>query len=111
MPPHNLPGMPGLLRDQDGPPAPDPRAARTAADAHLSSGLGATQTRAERKAQGKARAFRYNPDMERLLAHPELLDSLPMSLAANQRLALGFYAGDKRAAQDAGLDVSGPEAT
>lgn len=75
----------------------------------IAGGYRSEPDHAERRAQRTARAWRHDPDMERLLqlkeANPGRWDQLPSST----RLQAGYYASAKAAARQTGTDTNPPK--
>lgn len=77
------------------------------ARARLAAGSGNPPTPEEKRARSIGHAWRYNSEIEHLIAHPELLDKLPARTAATYRMSIGSYKAAKETARELGLDVSG----
>lgn len=73
----------------------------------VSDGSGKPPGPAAKRAGSIARAWRYDSQIEHLIAHPELLDKLAPRTASTFRMSIGSYTSAKQIARDLGLDVSG----
>jgi hypothetical protein len=89
------------------PTDPEDRAARAASMARISAGSGAdNRTPEQRRAQARAKGFKENPQLERLIemrsTHPDRYDALSPSF----RMAVGYYESAKRAHEETGGDAA-----
>ncbi len=77
----------------------------------VSAGIGADDDLApdQKRLRRVAGGWRYDPEMERLAANPELIDALPLAAQGKYHTALGYYDAGKSAAAALGRDVSGPQ--
>jgi hypothetical protein len=83
------------------PTDPEERAARAESMARISAGSGAdNRTPARRRAQAKAKGFKENAQLERLIEMREKQPDKYDSLSPSFRMAVGFYESAKKAAED-----------
>jgi hypothetical protein len=89
------------------PTDPEERAARAESMARISAGSGAdNRTPARRRAEAKAKGFKENPQLERLIEMREKQPDKYDAMSASFKMAVGYYEAAKKAHEETGGDAA-----